>query len=398
MDSKPENNLEVGERSVHSQCKGTKGTLLKKRSKDEDNCRSAPAHQNSKVKLRTRRYRNANKAAAHFRLVVRLLPPNLTEGEFYNTLSPIADNEYLNQNVDERYFAAGHYSKNPFKLPTYSRAYLSFYDMHKLQDFAKKLSVVKFVDDRDTAMVPTLTTTPFVKKLFTEESKGMQKSKAKLEGTLSSDKVFQTFLKSWQLMEQDKEKYGYSELSVISSLERGLLKEKELKKRIKKQSERAIVELAGDIRKDKKSKKNNKQKKNKTDESSGEKKKKSKKKKSHPAADQNKNNIVIIEAAGRRELLRRERLKKKAERKEKQTLSTNEKGSNQVKTKTPGKEDTKKQEKKNKNAKKNKKSKLQKKDAKESKKEDKDSSEGDNNKTKQKPKIKVLRKPSNSLT
>lgn len=245
--------------------------------------------------------------------MLRLLPPNLTEEQFFNTLSGVLEQGFLDKYCDDRYYFKGHFSRKPFRLPTYSRAYLTFYEAEKVQVLAKAVSGISFVDDTNNSMTPTMTLSPYIKKLRTEESKGLRKVKDLVEGTIEQDKTFRTFLKSLELFKSHKEEYQYADLSVIAPLEKALERKREEEAGIKLRGERAIVELAGEIAKEKTKKKKSKKKKKAVADGAETKKKKLKGVPSNSSS--HKQNVVIIEAAGRRELQRRERLKKKSEKK-----------------------------------------------------------------------------------
>ncbi|CUS21618.1 LAQU0S03e06744g1_1 [Lachancea quebecensis] len=283
---------------------------------------------NSKSKKKYRKLKDANIGpAAQYKLVLRQLPPDLSEEQFLNTIFEAVDSEFLNQHVEDRYFFKGHFSRKPFKLPTYSRAYLTFYEADKLKSFARTISAVTFVDDTNNSMTPTIALSPYLKKLRTEESKGLRKNKDLVEGTIEQDRTFQTFLKSLDLLENHKQEYQYADLSVIMPLEKALRRKLEEEARVKAQGEKAMIALAGQVAKEKtKAKKKKKKKKKNNSNKAAAEGTESKKKKSKSAStntSQDKQNMVIIEAAGRRELQRRERIKKKSENKEKKATAAN---------------------------------------------------------------------------
>ncbi|SCV03441.1 LAMI_0H08174g1_1 [Lachancea mirantina] len=263
---------------------------------------------------------------ARHKLIIRLLPPNLTQQEFLECISSVVEDGFLSRNVEDQYYMQGHYSKKPFKQPVYSRAYFTFYGNEQLEGFARKVANVKFVDDTDNAMVPTFTVSAFVKKMRTEETKAIQKANAKLEGTIRQDKVFQQFLNSVKFIETNANEFQYSDLSIISPIAKVVERRRKEQQRIREQGEKAITELAGDMQKDRKVKKKKnkatnekkekgKKKDSKDPEPTAPRRRSKKQKKGSGAEPQDKNNMVIIEAAGMRELQRRERLKKKAQKK-----------------------------------------------------------------------------------
>ncbi|SCU93918.1 LAME_0F05446g1_1 [Lachancea meyersii CBS 8951] len=294
-----------------------------------------PAGGSSKSKKRFKRNKEqTTRPSAQHKLVVRMLPPNLTERLFFETLhgelgadaGHEAGVQFLAQNVDSRYYVPGHFSKKPFKLPTFSRAYLTFYEVAKLKEFVGKIKNLKFTDDTNTSMIPSTTMSPYVKRLRVDDSKGVKNSKAVLEGTIEKDKTFQMFLKSTALMNEHKEEFGYAELSVIHPLQKALDRKREEEARIKSQGESAIVALTGEVAKEK-TKKNNKNKgktKAKSNQTGEVAEPKKKSKKSTQRGAQDKQNVVIIEEAGRRELQRRERIKKMIEKESKLGMGSTE--------------------------------------------------------------------------
>ncbi|CEP61223.1 Upf3p LALA0_S02e09516g [Lachancea lanzarotensis] len=273
-----------------------------------------PGSSKSKKKSKRNKEQTTVPAAQH-KIVIRLLPPDLTSEHFFETLQKElgAGAQFLADNVDSQYYVQGHYSRKPFKLPTYSRAYLTFYELSKLHEFVGKIKNLKFTDDSNTSMVPVTAMSPYVKRLKNEDRKGMKNHKAVLEGTIEKDKTFQTFLKSMALMNDHKEEYGYSDLSVIQPLQKALDRKLEDEARIRNQGERAVIALAGEGAKEKtkknKTKKKTKSKNKKPVGEVTEPKKKTKNTGNAKGAS-NKQNMVIIEEAGRRELQRRDRVKK----------------------------------------------------------------------------------------
>ncbi|AEY97192.1 FAER204Wp [Eremothecium gossypii FDAG1] len=242
------------------------------------------------------------------KLVVRLLPPNLTEDEFYRTLCPhLPSEQFFEKTTRDRYYVPGHYSRKPFKLPTYSRCYLIFYDLAALQTVGRILQNMTFVDDHDNATVPKLFLSPYVKKMRNLGGhRQIQDQKLKLEGTLDKDPIFQIFTKSLQLLEENKGEYQYKDLHILNPLEKELKKRREVDGSIKKQVHDAMIELAGEIESEDKKKKRKKRK--------GQ---KSKSTKHEEKALKENPNKAIFEEAGKREMKRRKREEKLARRKKK---------------------------------------------------------------------------------
>ncbi|SCU91557.1 LAFA_0F04478g1_1 [Lachancea sp. 'fantastica'] len=307
---------------------------------------------NAKSKKKFKRNKEQPKVPpAQHKVVVRLLPPDLTSELFFETLHKELGSEngskagaqFLADNVDSQYYVQGHYSRKPFKLPTYSRAYLTFFELAKLQEFQGKIKNLKFTDDSNTSMVPVTAMSPYVKRLRNDDRKGAKNHKANLEGTIEKDKTFQTFLKSMALMNENKEEFGYADLSVIQPLQKALDRKREEEARIKNQGERAVIALAGEGAKEKTKKNKTKSKtKSKNKKSVGEVSATKKKNKSGraPKGASDKQNMVIIEEAGRRELQRRDRVKKmekKGNAADQGLSATNNADANAPSTKKPAK-------------------------------------------------------------
>lgn len=284
----------------------------------------------SKVGRARRRDRHGRKSDdSGFKLVLRLLPPDLSEEQFLKTVK-IEIGEMKNLGVVGWYYVQGHYSVKFRSEPVYSRCYLYFDDMEQLGKFASKVQPVRFVDDNDNAANAVAKVSPFNKRLVNEPPKSGQ-SKQSLEGTIKEDPLFQTFLKSLKILEERTSEFSYADVSLLKPLEKELAKRKNVETEIEKRTEMALVALTGDS--EKKSKNKGKKKNRKKDKASKEeaggaaaepsssaarKRKKAKKKptKSDVKATnvEKNNNVVILEAAGRRELQRRKKLQMEKEK------------------------------------------------------------------------------------
>lgn len=281
---------------------------------------------------RTRRRDQHGKSSedSGLKLVLRLLPPNLSEDQFLDTLKPeIGDMKKFG--VVEWYYVQGHYSANFRSEPTYSRCYFSFNDMEHLEKLVKKVQPIKFVDDKDNAANAVIKVSAYNKRLVAGPAKGVQ-SKQSLEGTINGDPLFQTFMKSLKTLEERTSDFSYAEVSILKPLEKELAKRKAVETEIQKKTEMALVALTGDKEKKSKSKgkkKNKKKDKTAKDEAgdataeptaSASRKRKKSKKKANAKADvkantaEKNNNVVILEAAGRKELQRRKKLQMEKEK------------------------------------------------------------------------------------
>ena len=96
------------------------------------------------------------------KLVLRLLPPNLNEEQFWNTVDPIVG-KLEDYQIESSYFVQGHYTLKTFHDPTYSRAYLLFKQLDKLKEFATKIHSIRFVDDKDSSSAATIRISPYWK-------------------------------------------------------------------------------------------------------------------------------------------------------------------------------------------------------------------------------------------
>lgn len=273
------------------------------------------------------------------KLVLRLLPPNLTKEQFTATLESVMAN-YTQNHVLDWYYVQGHYSSKFYAEPVYSRCYFVFETMDNLKDFVAKVRPIKFIDDKDNATCAVIKISPHVKKL-TNSSKKPARSSQALEGTLEEDDLFQTFMKSLKLLEEKNSEYSFANISILKPLDKELAKQKGIESAIQKKTEQALIELIGDNdkknkEKEKKNKKKNKKKKGKgeleevgpspsADPATSQKRKRSKKKNkgtsskineanSNDAEKKSNNNVVILEAAGKRELQRRNKLLKEKEK------------------------------------------------------------------------------------
>ncbi|QLL34381.1 hypothetical protein HG536_0G02420 [Torulaspora globosa] len=312
------------------------GSLKPNQVNEDENCSRTtstssrkPGTSKSKVGRARRRDRHGRKSDdSGFKLVLRLLPPDLSEDEFLKTLkTEIGD--MINLGIDGWYYVQGHYSVKFRSEPVYSRCYLYFNDMEQLGKFASRVQPIRFVDDKDNAANAVAKVSPYNKRLVTDPPKNAQ-SKQSLEGTIKEDPLFQTFLKSLKILEERTSDYSYADVSIMKPLEKELAKRRSIESEIEKRTEMALIALTGDIEKKSKSKgKKKNKKKDKVSKEAGEvateptssvdrKRKKAKKKTTKPDVKTNNveknNNVVILEAAGRKELQRRKKLQMEKEK------------------------------------------------------------------------------------
>lgn len=67
------------------------------------------------------------------KLVIRLLPPSLTESNFLNQLAEYYP--YHATKINQFYFIQGSYPRTNFEIPIYSRAYLNFNNFQDMNEF-----------------------------------------------------------------------------------------------------------------------------------------------------------------------------------------------------------------------------------------------------------------------
>ena len=191
-------------------------------------------------KRNRRRYRKrTGPVSREYKLCVRLLPPNLTEEQFINTLEEHGIKIDLFK--ESFYYVQGHYSHKIFKKPTLSRAYIQLDSLDTIRSLIDGIKTCRFIDDLDNSMVPDLQISPFVKKTTSACDTNP------IEGTILKDHVFQTFAKSWKLInEEESSSLQFKDLSVITPLRKELEREAKMEKLLQERKEKALIELAGD--------------------------------------------------------------------------------------------------------------------------------------------------------
>ncbi|SMN22895.1 similar to Saccharomyces cerevisiae YGR072W UPF3 Component of the nonsense-mediated mRNA decay (NMD) pathway, along with Nam7p and Nmd2p [Maudiozyma saulgeensis] len=298
------------------------------------------SNRSNKNKLRNKMRKDVDQG---FKLVLRHLPPNLTNEQFMDNLKPvIQDKKLAIFGIIDHYYRHGSLASNLFEKSVYSRAYFTFNSMEQLKEFGNSVRNLTFIDDKDNVSNPVLKVSPYVKKIGNSNVTNRKHSK-KLEGTIENDPIFKRFLKTIKLMEEkDDSPYAFNNISIFKSLEKEIAKEKKLDAMIEKKTELAMIKLSGvDINKMNEKKKKKKEKKEKEKErkkvkkahevensSSESKKKKKKEKVSRRKNKQKKDknvdkeeinkNIVILEEAGKRELKNRMKI---LEEREKETIA-----------------------------------------------------------------------------
>ena len=90
------------------------------------------------------------------KLIIRQLPPNLTEEGFLSTIKEkLGPKFFILFSIESWYFVPGHYSSRPFKRPVNSRAYFHFPQekLAQLNSFVQKLIGINFVDNKYNVIV-----------------------------------------------------------------------------------------------------------------------------------------------------------------------------------------------------------------------------------------------------
>ncbi|CAI4038768.1 hypothetical protein SMKI_06G1160 [Saccharomyces mikatae IFO 1815] len=254
-----------------------------------------------------------------FKLVIRLLPPNLTANEFFTVLRDKNNDSDDKEDIQGKFkysdwcFFEGHYSSKVFKNSTYSRCNLLFDNLPDLEKCATFIKTCKFIDNKENVTIPDLKLSPYVKK-FTQTSK----KDSALEGTIEEDEIFKTFMNSMKQLNKNDD-YSFQDFSVLKSLEKEYSKSIELENKIAERTERVLTELVGNgdkvKNKNKKKKSKNAKKKFKDEEGTIKlpKKKRNRGKKKRNDRDKSSvtktknSNVVIIEEAGKEVLKQRKK-------------------------------------------------------------------------------------------
>ena len=303
--------------------------------------------------------RRKMEASRGFKLVLRLLPPGLTEDEFVATLKPIFEEASIEtRGIIEIYFVPGSGSLALFQEVVYSRGYLVFEEFEQMRQFATRVAELVFVDSGDNASKPSLQVSPYFKTLdnstlvaalskpvsdtgvstvtatdagdtttatatpVKNQKKSGKRSKA-IEGTIENTELFKMFVKSIAAIDKgETSSYMTENVSLLKSMDKELEKEKERLDAIERRTNSALLALAGgkdtvgtknsssgnssNIKKKKKKRKKKEKEKQKVVGVSTKEKEKSKQK--GRQITRVKNNVIIIEEAGRREMERRKEL------------------------------------------------------------------------------------------
>ncbi|QHS73385.1 Upf3p [Saccharomyces paradoxus] len=320
-----------GSRYHNSRNRGKNKNEASDTKKNEAKVNNNAAHNNSKGrrsnKKRNREHYNYKRRAKSgkptenegFKLVIRLLPPNLTADEFFAILREKSSDGDEKKDIQDNLkysdwcFFEGHYSSKVFKNSTYSRCNFLFENLSDLERCATFINTCKFIDNKDNVTIPDVKLSPYVKK-FNQISK----KDSALEGTIEEDEIFKTFMNSMKQLNENDD-YSFQDFSVLKSLEKEFSKSIELENKIAERTERVLTELVGtgDKVKNKNKKKKNKSNKKKFKDEEGttkvSKKKRNRGKKKRDDREKSSipktknSNVVIIEEAGKEVLKQRKK-------------------------------------------------------------------------------------------
>ncbi|XP_012262251.2 regulator of nonsense transcripts 3B [Athalia rosae] len=135
------------------------------------------------------------------KVVIRRLPPSMTQEQFVEQISPLPDHDYM-------YFVKADMSLGQF---AFSRAYINFVDQQDIFIFREKFDNYVFVDAKGTEYPAVVEFAPFQRL----PKKRVGKKKDQKCGTLKTDPYYLSFLESLKNQEaesglsQPKTEYSY---------------------------------------------------------------------------------------------------------------------------------------------------------------------------------------------
>jgi regulator of nonsense transcripts 3 len=161
-----------------------------------------------------------------FKIVIRLLPPNLKEDALWQKLKLTTDLP-SNSPVISKYFVQGKYSSKPFKTPVYSRAYIQFKNGTAAERFVQSFRNVVFEDEKES-MVPTFMQSLYPRMPEPEtkpktEPKGEDTTQDPAKSSLANIPAFKLFMKFYNGEIDRPEKF-------LTKSKEILVKEEKLKK------------------------------------------------------------------------------------------------------------------------------------------------------------------------
>lgn len=307
-----------GEKKEDSKKSRPKKKNVNKKSKND----LKPAQRDSKPSRRETQRLQAALEQNYKKLVVRMLPPMLTENQFWDTIDTTIFNDkqkYFDDNgIVEQYFHQGgslsRFASISTRKKSFSRMYIIFKDLECARKFSIQVKDLMFTDSEDNSNKPALKISQYVK-LFINTSKRSRIDNSSLEGTIEDDDIFKNFIKSMDYVKAHQFEEDMEGISMLRPIEAELKLKRKRTEAAAKAAEIALTKLSGTkVR----SKKKRDKKKNGDDSSKKKSKKKrrrrKRKSKEERLAEKMKNgsnteikNMVILEKAGQKIL--KERLK-----------------------------------------------------------------------------------------
>lgn len=118
------------------------------------------------------------------KIVIRLLPANLSEQEFFDQLKAYHEGE-----LSCKYYVQGELPKTPYDNPKYSRGYIKFKNIHELDEFVANVRGKPFVESSTSDSV-----IPIVEKSLYNKMPEVQRKKSKKRiVSLDDDPLFKSF-------------------------------------------------------------------------------------------------------------------------------------------------------------------------------------------------------------
>lgn len=276
--------------------------------------------ENSRINRRETQRLQAAVEQNYKKLVVRLLPPMLSEKKFWDTIDPqISDdmNKYFEENgIVEHYFHQGgpfsRYSHLSSKKKSFSRMYIVFKDLEFAKRFSLQIRDMMFTDDQDNSNKPGLKISQYVK-LFINTSKRSRIDNSSLEGTIEDDDIFKNFIKSMEYVKAHQFEEDLDGICMLKPIESELKVRRKRRAAAAKAAELALTKLSGASLKSKKKKNKDNGEKSKNKKKKRKRRRRKRSTREGAAEGTSKSNgtevknMVILEKAGKQIL--RDRLK-----------------------------------------------------------------------------------------
>merc|ERR1712142_532931 len=142
------------------------------------------------------------KSIPQTKIVVRCLPPSMTEEEFLDQISPLPDNDYIR------------YHKADFSLDQYAycRAYINFINQEDIFIFQEKFDGYVFVDAKGNEYIAVVEFAPYQKI-------GMQKDGKRKDPKINSIEQDPEYVKFLESLEKGHEGTGNTVETVLEEIE-----------------------------------------------------------------------------------------------------------------------------------------------------------------------------------